>query len=277
MTRYVVVGVDGSEVSLAAARWAAAEAAERGLGLRVVTARPPGVPGGTAHPSPVAQMIDSAVGALALTCPGLDVSARETAGSPADVLSEAGRDAGLLVLGTRGTGGSPGPGLGPTALAAAGAARCPVALVPAARVEQVGEPGIVVGVDARDPDGAALDFAFDAALRRGARLRAVHAWRLPAPYHGALITALEEDRASWEDQEVQLLTDALRSRREKYPAVEVMPDVRLLAPADALLRTSEGADLLVVGRGPRTAPSLGAVARAVADRTGCPLVLVPRD
>ncbi len=68
-------------------------------------------------------------------------------------------------------------------------------------------------MDARDPVSAVVDFAFDAARRRGARLHAVHAWRLPSRAERWMPYALPEGGPGrMEDQEVQLLSDALLAR-----------------------------------------------------------------
>jgi nucleotide-binding universal stress UspA family protein len=93
-----------------------------------------------------------------------------------------------------------------------------------------------------------------------------------------MLDVTEEDRATWEDQEVLLLSDALRAWREKYPEVAVQPDVLLLHPAMALLTASWHADLLVIGR--RTDPQasegrLGPVAHAVLHHARCPVAIVP--
>ncbi|GGN80067.1 hypothetical protein GCM10011579_065210 [Streptomyces albiflavescens] len=50
--------------------------------------------------------------------------------------------------------------------------------------------------------------------------------------------APEEDRGAWEDQEVQMLRDALRPWREKHPHVHVQEDVRLMTPPAALVHAS---------------------------------------
>ncbi|MGD6749180.1 hypothetical protein [Streptomyces sp. BH105] len=75
--------------------------------------------------------------------------------------------------------------------------------------------------------------------------------------------------ASWEDQEVQSLSDTLRLWEEKYPEVRVLEDVVLLPPERALLLASERARLLVVGRrgqrlGPATTGLLAGTRAAVA-------------
>lgn len=132
---------------------------------------------------------------------------------------------------------------------------------------------VVLGLDARDPAEGPLRFAFDYARLRGVRLRAVHAWRFPSCAAELPFGIPEEDRGAWEDHEVQLLSDALRPWREKYPEVEVLEDVRLLPAADALIRRSGGARLLVVGRG--RGGELGAVTRKVLRHARAPVVVVP--
>jgi nucleotide-binding universal stress UspA family protein len=279
MTRYVVAGVDGSQAAFAAARWAAAEAGDRGCALRVTAAVPPERPrGADAGTGPRhTEVLRRAVADLAAAHPGLDVEARQITGAPQDVLNDSGRAAELLVVGTRGLGGFPGLRLGSVALAVAAGAPCAVALVPgdSGAVDRV--PEVAVGVDAHDPDDRALELAFATAQRREARLRAVCAWQLPAPYANGPLMPVEEDRAGWEDQELQLLENAVRGWRGKYPGACVVPDMRLFGAADALVRASATADLLVVGRGgARAAHGFGGVAHAVAHHTRCPLLLAPR-
>ncbi|MGH1553887.1 universal stress protein [Streptomyces sp. L7] len=72
---------------------------------------------------------------------------------------------------------------------------------------------MTVGVDARDPSGGALGFAFEAARLHGVRLHAVHAWALPASAAASLLPLSEQERAAREDHEEDLLSDALRPWR----------------------------------------------------------------
>ncbi|MFG1807738.1 universal stress protein [Streptomyces sp. NPDC049040] len=285
MTRYAVVGVDGSKNGREAARWAAEEAATRGLGLRMVTvvpAEPARMPSGwesAGWRKPVPGPAE-VFGDIAAAFPGpdldLDLSGRQIAGDPADVLPGIARGAEVVVVGMRGAGGFDGLRLGSVALAVADRAPCPVVLVPPPAATGKRRHEVVVGVDARHPDEGALEVAFEEAAVRGARLRAVHAWGLPTICRGVVFGVLEEDRAEWEDQEVQLLDDALRNWRRKRPEVAVLPDVRLFGAADALVRASADAELLIVGRGARNAGHLGGVVHAVAHHTRCPLLLARR-
>ncbi|MER6441246.1 universal stress protein [Streptomyces sp. NPDC001185] len=232
MTELIVVEADACAPSRAAAEWAAEDARLRGLPLRVVR-----------------------------------IEGAEPAGAIAAAL---GLRASITVLGLHGGDGVPVPAVSSVAHEVAAHSDLPVVLVPGGewRTGQV-----VLGVDARDPVSAVVDFAFDAARRRGARLHAIHTWRLPSCAKGWMPYALpEEDRGAWEDQEVQLLSDALRPWREKYPRVNVYEDVRLQIPSAALVRASASAELLVVGRAGRT---LGPAVRAVLERTACPVAVVP--
>lgn len=242
MTEPIVVGVYASAPSRAAAEWAAEDARLRGLPLRVV-----------------------------------HIEGAEPVGGIAAALLSLGSRASCIVLGLRGEDGVPVPAVGSVAHEVAARSNPPVVLVPGGGHGRRGGEWragqVVLGVDAREPASAVVDFAFDAARRRGARLHAVHAWRLPSRAERWMPYALpEEDRGAWEDQEVQLLSDALRPWREKYPQVHVYEDVRLQSPSAALLQASASAELLVVGRAGRT---LGPTVRDVLEHTEYPVAVVP--
>jgi hypothetical protein len=83
----------------------------------------------------------------------------------------------------------------------------------------------------------------------------------------------EEDRATWEDQEVQQLADALRPWREKHPQVPVLEDVVLLMRTQALLHFSTGAALVVVGR--KHGADRGEMVRSLLNKAACPVAVVP--
>ncbi|MFC9130361.1 universal stress protein [Streptomyces sp. NPDC057099] len=293
MRHPVLAGIDGSAHSSAAADWAAREAALRGVPLRLIHASPP-LPG-TAVPVPAVdrlrhvgeRMLQRAVTDLSERYPDLEVRGEQTDDAPVSALVAAARAAGLLVVGMRGTGGFEGLAVGSVALRMAMAAPCPVVLVPQGRAGAFGEgmhvahgaARVVVGFDAHHPVSEVADFAFSAAEARGAGLRVIQAWAFPADSVSPRTLAVtEEDRATWEDQEVLQLSDALRAWQEKYPRVPVRPDVVLLHPAEALLNTSRGAEVLVVGRctDSRAAEGrLGPITHAVLHHSRCPVAVVP--
>ncbi|MFF9809796.1 universal stress protein [Streptomyces coeruleorubidus] len=287
MSHSVLAGVDGSERSSAAADWAAREAALRGVPLRLCHASSP-LPGtaGDRLRHVGAQMLQRVVAELGDRYPDLEVRGEQADDAPDAALLAAARDAGLLVIGTRGTGGFEGLVVGSVALRMAAAAPCPVVMVPQlsgtfgegthlAR----GTSQVVAGFDAHHPVSEVADFAFSAAEAQTARLRVVQAWAFPAESVSLrTLVVTEEDRATWEDQEVLQLSDALRAWQEKYPRVTVHTDVVLLHPAEALLNASRSADLLVVGRRADLSAAegrLGPVTHAVLHHARCPVAVVP--
>ncbi|MCX5336697.1 universal stress protein [Streptomyces sp. NBC_00140] len=271
MERVIIAGVDRSARSRSAADWAAREALLRGLPLRVVHVSP------SRGPDPARQwpyrpetVADRAVAELAERHPVLSALGMALDGPPVLGLRAQAEDAELLVLGLRGEGGHAGVAVGSTASALAAECARPVVLVPgtsAGRWRPSRADGVVLGIEARDPADGPLGFAFEAARTRGARLHAVHCWTLPAQAARSPLPVLEEDRAAWEDEQVQALSDALRPWRGKYPDVDVLEDVRLLPPAEALTHTSGNAELVVAGQ--------GATALALLRHAQCPVAVVP--
>jgi nucleotide-binding universal stress UspA family protein len=277
MSQLIVVSVDGSADSRVAANWAAAEAELRGLPLRVVhvSALPDEQLLTTwpyfREPSP-----DALVTALEEDHPGLRAEGLGLTGAIVPALLPLTAEADCTVLGLRGAGGFTGLALGSVAHGVAERSEGPVVLVPrgSGRTRRGRSPyGVMLGVDVGAPVTSVVDFAFDAASRRGTGLHIVRAWRLPSPAERWMPYAPpEEDRGSWEDQEVQRLSDALRPWREKYPDVGVYEDLRLQSPPAALLQASASAELLVLGRADRT---LGPTLHAVLEHTACPVAVVP--
>jgi nucleotide-binding universal stress UspA family protein len=136
----IVVGVDGSQESLAALRWAGEEARIRGATIVAVTAwentnvTSMAMPGGLLPPDLSAELRGGAeeMQQKAVTEAGLDPAAVETAvveGGAAWVLLEAARGADLLVVGSRGIGGFKELVLGSVSQQVAHHAGCPVVIV----------------------------------------------------------------------------------------------------------------------------------------------------
>ncbi|CAM5485318.1 universal stress protein [Streptomyces purpurascens] len=250
----MLVGIDGSECAAAAADWAAREASLRAAFRCDCSTHLPSFP----RPLPGsaldrlqemgAQLVQRTVTEFADRYPDLAVEGEHADDSPASALRSAARDAALLVVGTRGTGGFEGLAVGSVALRTAAAASCPVVLVPhrsgtfadgASAARGTGQ--VVLGFNAQRPVGEAADFAFSAAEARAAPLRVVQAWALPVEsVSPRILVVTEEHRATWEDQEVLRLSDALRPWQQKYPGVTVGSDVMLLHPAEALLNAPPG-------------------------------------
>jgi nucleotide-binding universal stress UspA family protein len=137
----VVAGVDGSRASRTALELAAQLALARDRRLRVVTAwLPTPVPrAATAgavrmqqdavRQDVARQDVAAAVEHVQRRHPGLQVTGSAVRGHAVDVLVASARDAGLLVVGSRGQGGFAGLALGSVSHAVVRAARVPVAVV----------------------------------------------------------------------------------------------------------------------------------------------------
>lgn len=136
----IVVGIDASEPSLRALRWAVDEARLRGADLELVHAFPrPELIGMTmvvTLPSDdelraaSEQVLDEALAGVG-GVDDLTVTRRVDAGGPASVLVEAASGAELLVLGARGLGGFRGMLLGSVTQQVIAHAPCPVVVLTA--------------------------------------------------------------------------------------------------------------------------------------------------
>jgi nucleotide-binding universal stress UspA family protein len=136
----VVVGVDGSDNSIAALRWAGKYAASTDSRVRAVTAWQfpafADTSGMATYPSP-AVLIEGAeaivVEAIAESKIDVDVEVvhEVVEGHPARVLLDRSADASLLVVGRRGHGGVVGFFTGSVATACANHSEVPVVIVPA--------------------------------------------------------------------------------------------------------------------------------------------------
>jgi nucleotide-binding universal stress UspA family protein len=133
----IVVGVDGSDSSRRALRWAADQAKLTGAELTVVTTweYPPTLGWAPPYPSDFDPNTDAekAVGetvkAVLGADPGVVVHMTVTEGHPAFVLTAAARGAELLVVGSRGHGAFAGMLLGSVSEYCAAHAPCPVVVV----------------------------------------------------------------------------------------------------------------------------------------------------
>jgi nucleotide-binding universal stress UspA family protein len=290
--RSLVVGVDGSTGSDAAVRWAAGEAAARGLLLRIVhaaagSATGPPVLGAAGPVAPhwersAVRTTEDAAALARRHQPAVPIETSLLAGEqPATVLARAGDTAEMIVLGATGRGAVGRAVLGSTAVNVVRSVRRPAVVV--RELASDVEPGpagghVVVGVDDSGLADAAVAFAFvEAALRR-APLTAVHAWTTP-PFTGmrSLEASYEVDWSLFRERAAATLPGLLAGPRRDHPSVAVTEVVAEDMPAGALIDASRGANLLVVGSRGRSALAglaLGSVSTTVLHRAHCPVAVV---
>ncbi|MGW2602397.1 universal stress protein [Streptomyces klenkii] len=288
MPGIITVGLDGTEHSLAAADWAAAEARRRGMALSLVFAwvwRPSDVP--VASEAEVQRrwavdVLRDAEERVTASAPDLTVTTQLLPEDPVPALIAAASVSEMLVLGSRGHGAVVGFLIGSVALKVLRRVDAPVVLV---RTSHGQEPRpewgeVVVGV--QDTDEAAapvLEFAFATAAARGARVRAVRAWSVPPVFAwspGSMYLA--DEAGGLEPLERKRLAEALRPWREKYPQVAVVEHTELGSAAEVLLTHATRASLIVVGRrlpDLGDLPLIGSVTHAVLHHSQCPVAVIP--
>lgn len=281
--RTVVVGVDGSDDSLRAVRWAAAEAGRRGVPLRLVHAFDHTVEHVVGQPTVGEQerevlmdqahrLLTGAAAAAETAVPGLEVQAQLVTGYPVPVLADESGRAQLVVLGAAGRGRFLELLAGSVASGLAAHGRCPVVVV---RGEDGGPAApVVVGIDGTPASETAIAFGFEAAAARHAPLVAVHAWQTPlvgtVPADPAVVSAVEAAAH-------EILAERLAGWGEKFPDVLVRRVVLNDRPAPLLVREARGAQLLVVGsrgHGLVAGAFLGSVGHALVHRAPCPVAVV---
>ncbi|MCF2533596.1 universal stress protein [Yinghuangia soli] len=277
---HITVAVDGSVHADQALRWAAAEAAARGLALRIVHAwLPMPTPGSrAAGRAESRKILDEAEVRARAYAPDVPVTTAEIADLVGSALAVESATAALLVLGSRGRGGFRSLLLGSNSLTAASIARCPVVVVREALPRE--DPGrirdVVVGIDEKNAADDVLAFAFaEAAAHPAARLRVVHGWTMGA---SALAGGPVFDEDAVEAAVTRALAEVVAGWAEKYPQVEILRVTAHTQAAEALVEASADARLTIVGRrtgGTSLGLRLGPVAHAVLTHAHGPVAVVP--
>ncbi|WP_333481999.1 universal stress protein [Citricoccus sp. NR2] len=287
-THGVVVGVDGSKRSLAAAVWALREATRRDLPLTLVSAYTLPIFPSVALDAGYGSMEDSALaeGAqqiLAATVEQLgptdvEIRTRVELGDPATVLTDYSSQAHLLVAGSRGRGGFMGLLVGSVSRSLPSNASCPVVLVPlGAEESRAGDNApVVVGSDGGERGRLAILRAAEEARCRGADLRLVCAM---APVSSAVewLPSTVDERALVD--ELQEKMDAgVAWLKAQVPDLNVTGEVIDGVPVDVMVAESEHARLTVVGtrgRGGFAGALLGSTSQGIIAHAKGPVMVVP--
>ncbi|MFR0354598.1 universal stress protein [Streptomyces sediminimaris] len=286
MLRPVVVGLDGSRESLAAADWAAGEALRRGLPLRLVHAWVGLSPEASRLPELEAprhwarrilrtaldqveerhpqvrtsaeQIALPAVQALEERHPQVRTSAEQIALPAVQALVEAAAEAELLVLGSRAFGGFGGYLAGSVALATVARATRPVVLVRADRTPEDEHLPDAAGLPSRRAPYRDVVAGVDVSRPceellafsfESAALRNAPL-RVVHAWHAPFAPppAAATTGAAARGAAERALADALRPWHEKFPNVRVRTVVADARPAQHLPQAARDACLLVVGR-----------------------------
>lgn len=290
-THGIVVGVDGSDQSHAACRWALREAELRGLPVTLVTAYSMpvfaasaleagyGGPDDELIRTGAAQVLEEMVQRLKKDGPfSVEVRQAVEMGDAAGVLVDYSAQAELLVAGSRGRGGFLGRLLGSTSGALPAHAKCPVVIVPPGDLTPRFQPGVpvAVGVDGSNQGRVAALTAAREASVRGTPLRVVCA--MP-PVSGAVawLPATVDEHALVEELR-ETLDQGVAWLQSEFPELEISAHVVDGVPVDVLVEESRTARLTVVGtrgRGGFAGALLGSTSHGVIAHAKGPVMVVP--
>ncbi|MBU8811017.1 universal stress protein [Mycolicibacterium goodii] len=260
----VVVGIDGSDSAVNAARWAGAVAEKLGAPLHILHALPTLGRNltDTAGAMVAAMMsyqqdcaaifLKAAADAVTAERPGLAVTT-QSVNEPADeALIEASGQARLVVLGGKPVTPTAALLIGSTALAVTTRAACPVVAFRGDRVTP-GHGPVLVGVDDSPAAANALEVALELSDKLGAPLRAVRSMSLHVPAEAGVTIPLVIDWEAVEAAELVALTETVDKAAGRYPNVDVKCFVEIASPGKALMQHVADAQLVVVGTRGRNA------------------------
>ncbi len=281
----IVVGIDGSDGSATALRWALARTETFGPVQPVLAWRYPWWGYSAPIPAPISGFRERAEALAAETLSKFPVdrclSPIVTRGDAGPVLTEIGATAGLVVVGTRGRNALADGLLGSVSTHVVAHSRVPVAVVPSGASLDDGHGRAVVGVDGSDNAMAALRWAVDH-LPATTTVEATHCWAYPVGI--AVEPGPMPPSCEWYEQGAsRLLQNALEA---VSPPTEAGTDgagrvVARLEYGDArglLSKVSASADALVLGARGRTGPAhllMGSVTSALVHQPSTTTVVVP--
>jgi nucleotide-binding universal stress UspA family protein len=287
----ILVGVDGSASSKMAVAWAARDAAMRGAPLTLVhVLAPPVVMAFPETPMPPSYMewqqeqakrfiqeaftiVEQSTGSGGPP----EVGSETVVGSTLPTLVDLGKEAVMIVVGSRGHGWLHRSLMGSVSSNLVRHAHCPVAVIHDAGQSMRHPSGapVVVGVDGSPTSDATTAVAFEEASFRGVELVAVYAWHDTHVFDvpGIDISAMQNDGE-------RILAEQLAGWQERYPDVKVRRVVVCDRPADQLIEQSRAAQLVVVGshgRGGFAGMLLGSVSMAVVQSARIPVIVARRS
>lgn len=284
----IAVGVDGSDGSAHALRWAMAEAARRGWTVAAVLAwgyldQHHKIVAERFDPNYTSEAAKGALDSYVEAALGIEQAAaiqrRVVSDLPPRALIEASESAALLVVGARGLGGFRGLLLGSVSQRCLHEAKCPVAVIRPDETDAPADvaPRVVVGIDGSKTSRNALTWAADEARARDATLEVVHAWH--PPYVGGFpFTGVVVDYQLFEDSARDLVAGVLDGIDLDGLPGPVERTIVCNGAASALLEAAHRAHVVVLGArglGGVKRFLLGSVSHQVALHATRPVIVVP--
>jgi nucleotide-binding universal stress UspA family protein len=267
----LVVGIDGSEESRLALRWAASVATAIGVRLVAVEAWGGGDPARADETADRVRrdLADATSDVLGELGPDLDIGLEALPGHAAGAILERVTPDSGLVLGSRGRGGFAGLLLGSVSRECVEYAPCPVMLVRNQRAAPLTGTAILVGHDGSPTSDRALAWAVALAAQSGAEVTAAHVWQTSASevrprLHQRISSAASQSIETWAGE---VSSDVRPLEVEGEPRMELVQ-----------LAQSLDAGLLVIGRrgeGRVRALRMGSVASYLVTSSPVPVAVIP--
>ncbi|MCL2471188.1 MAG: universal stress protein [Propionibacteriaceae bacterium] len=281
----ILVGIDGSEDGIRAARYGIGRALRLDEDLWFVNAVDDGIMSGgwgiIYDPSVLKEAGQAAVkqaADLAITrgIPAERIHTDVAIGSSTGVLSEYSKEAEILIVGRRATSGLERMFIGSTSTSLVSASQCPLVVISAASTPEATGRYRRVTVAMGGSGDKPLRWAAQEARSRQATLSVVHV----IPYQPATIAsvapATTAQEKSWETRVSAGLEQMVNPVREEFADVEITVRSLRGVLADALIQESSSVDLLVLGVKKRGPMILGGPVRAVLAHSACPVALITR-
>ncbi len=281
----ILVGIDGSEDGIRAARYAIGRAKRHDGDLWFVNAVDDGVVTGgwgiiyeptvlkEAGQAAVKQAEDLAI-AQGLTPDRIRTDV--VIGNPTSVLSGFSKEAEILIVGRRASTGLERMFVGSTSTALVSSSYCPMVVISAASTpEPVGRfHRILVGMGGSGDKP--LRWACQEARTLGAKVDVVHV----LPYQPTSIVSFSSttvsQEKSWEQRVLASLEKIVSPLREQFADVDITVRSQRGVLADELIQESAKVDLLVMGAKARPSVILGGSLRAILAHASCPVALISR-
>ena len=281
----VLVGIDGSDDGIRAARYGIGRALHFGIDIWFVNAVDDGVVNGgwgiIYDPSVLKEAGQAAVQqatdlAIAKGLPQERVHTDVIIGNPTSVLSQCSKDAEILIVGRRATSGLERMFVGSTSTSLVSSSHCPLVVISAASTPDPTGGLHRITVAMGGTGDTALRWACKEAKSLGSTVDVIHV----IPYQPTTVVSLVPVSAvqeqEWAKRVLSGLEQIVEPVRGLFPDVEIRVRSQHGVLADELIHESTRVDLLVLGVKPRPSMILGGHLRAVLAHSSCPVALITR-
>ncbi|MDR0487960.1 MAG: universal stress protein [Propionibacteriaceae bacterium] len=281
----VLVGIDGSEDGIRAARYGIGRALHLDADIWFVNAVDDGVVTGgwgiLYDPTVLKEAGEAAVHqvrdlAIAKGVPEDRIRTDVAIGNPTTILSKCSKSAEILIVGRRASSGLERMFVGSTSTSLVSSSHCPLVVISAASTpEPTGGFGKITVAMGGAGDNA-LRWGCREAMIRDATVDVVHIIPTQPTSVMSLIPTSGTQEEEWEHRVICSLEKMVIPVAEAFPDVEIKIRSQRGVLVDELIQESSRVDLLVLGVKPRPAIQLGGPVRAVLAHSSCPVALISR-